>query len=612
MSNDMNGFYIKNVTALSAKNGNASITFKRGLNIIRGRSDTGKTCIAKCIDYIFGAEASPFYESEEYTGVTMQIRTNSGGSIVLTREVGSKKVQVESGVPIIESGTYTTTYREKQKLPTLNTLWLKLMGIAEADTENPKVARNQNFDPARLTWRTLLRMYYLDEETIDGSDSILMRRFTDKTLFESCLLYLVTGESYAGTSAREKQDIKRAKHNAVAKYVRKKIDQAEARRGELEAMRQEVAVDNPEKRMSDAIAELQDIQQAINDALRKGGKLFRDIIQIKQKAAESDLLLSRFRTLDQQYQEDIDRLSLIVEGEKVMDGVPPESVCPFCSGKIASHSRESHKESVRAELARIFNQHRGLIIARRDVMRERGRINAELKNLESDKSTLDERVKRELRPREDEQKLTISKIQKYMQVVDELAMIDEYTAKWREDLSEMNKEYRDEKELQYHPTEYFEESFIRDMTACAETILQECEYRDFTDARFSFDKLDIEVNGQAKTAHGKGYRSFLNTVVLLMFRKYLYEHAKYDARMFIIDTPLHGFDEGVDESLPESMRTALYNYFIEHQEEGQLIVIENLDHIPHLQYEKRGATVIIFDKGLGEDGGRYGFLNNIK
>jgi hypothetical protein len=29
--------------------------------------------------------------------------------------------------------------------------------------------------------------------------------------------------------------------------------------------------------------------------------------------------------------------------------------------------------------------------------------------------------------------------------------------------------------------------------------------------------------------------------------------------MFIIDTPLHGFDEGLDETAPESMRTALFN-----------------------------------------------------
>lgn len=58
-----------------------------------------------------------------------------------------------------------------------------------------------------------------------------------------------------------------------------------------------------------------------------------------------------------------------------------------------------------------------------------------------------------------------------------------------------------------------------------------------------------------------------------------------------------------------SMRTALFQYFINHQDEGQLIVIENLDHIPHLQYEEAGATVTKFVKGREE--GRYGFLNDV-
>ena len=73
--------------------------------------------------------------------------------------------------------------------------------------------------------------------------------------------------------------------------------------------------------------------------------------------------------------------------------------------------------------------------------------------------------------------------------------------------------------------------------------------------------------------------------MILMLRKYLANHAKFNPGSFIIDTPLHGFDDGVDEDIPDSMRAGLYRYFMAHQDEGQLIIIENLDHIPHLDYE---------------------------
>lgn len=50
----MAGFYIKKVIAKSTARGDASVTFERGLNIIQGHSDSGKTCVANCIDFIFG------------------------------------------------------------------------------------------------------------------------------------------------------------------------------------------------------------------------------------------------------------------------------------------------------------------------------------------------------------------------------------------------------------------------------------------------------------------------------------------------------------------------------------------------------------------------------
>lgn len=112
------------------------------------------------------------------------------------------------------------------------------------------------------------------------------------------------------------------------------------------------------------------------------------------------------------------------------------------------------------------------------------------------------------------------------------------------------------------------------MSEYAQSILAECHYSDLLKATFNFSNFDIMVNGEDKgTSHGKGYRSYLNTVMILMLRKYLANFAKFDPHTFIIDTPLHGFDDGVAEDMPESMRAGLYRYFMNHQDEGQLIII---------------------------------------
>ena len=62
----------------------------------------------------------------------------------------------------------------------------------------------------------------------------------------------------------------------------------------------------------------------------------------------------------------------------------------------------------------------------------------------------------------------------------------------------------------------------------------------------NFTIFEIEINGEDKgTSCGKGYHSDLNTVMIMMLRKYFAANAKFDPHIFIIDTPLYGFDDGV-------------------------------------------------------------------
>lgn len=59
------------------------------------------------------------------------------------------------------------------------------------------------------------------------------------------------------------------------------------------------------------------------------------------------------------------------------------------------------------------------------------------------------------------------------------------------------------------------------------------------------------------------------------------------------------------------MKAGLFQYLLDHQTEGQTIIIENTEHVPPLDYEARGATVITFTK-THQPGTRYGFLNGVE
>lgn len=82
----------------------------------------------------------------------------------------------------------------------------------------------------------------------------------------------------------------------------------------------------------------------------------------------------------------------------------------------------------------------------------------------------------------------------------------------------------------------------------------------------------------------------------------------------MVDTPLLGLDQGVDDNAPTSMRTALFQYFIDNQSEGQMIVVENTKDLPDLDYEARDAKVIEFTHGKYVSKykeSRYGFLHDV-
>lgn len=93
----------------------------------------------------------------------------------------------------------------------------------------------------------------------------------------------------------------------------------------------------------------------------------------------------------------------------------------------------------------------------------------------------------------------------------------------------------------------------------------------------------------------KGFRSFLNTILILSIRDYFYSHAIHKIKPFIIDTPLLGLDE--EKSIidsREAMSKRLFNYCIDNKDKSQLIIIENIDSIPNIDYNHTEINHINF------------------
>ena len=83
------GFYIKKLELEGNEVELATIDFFKGLNVIVGPSDTGKTFIFQCIDYMLGSSHRPktIPEAKKYNLCKLEIKTFEGISYRLERSL---------------------------------------------------------------------------------------------------------------------------------------------------------------------------------------------------------------------------------------------------------------------------------------------------------------------------------------------------------------------------------------------------------------------------------------------------------------------------------------------------------------------------------------------
>lgn len=599
-------FYIKKLVVSGPENEDAIITFAKGLTIISGPSNTGKSCVLRCIYYCFGGQEKPFDASFGYTTIKLFIET-ADGDLVITRELSGNKAGVVSSINFIDSDTYYAG-QGKSKLRPLSEVFLSLMGIDEP----PQVIKNKRFETNTMSWRMISPLYYLDEDKVGTKKSALLpEQNTAHTSFLSSLIFLLRGISLTKESAVDSKEVKTAKLQAVQEYAYAGIEKINSRINQLQDFLKEYQDINLEDHMSSLLEELRLMEQKFVEASNKSSAYYNDLDELKQKQAADNVLFSRYEDLKTQLMSDLNRLSFIHSGEQAIKSIEKPSQCPFCESPLTSDHVQSHKESLEAELAKVITQLKGLEETLSALKEEMNADNLNAERLQEEIHEIQVLINKKLSPSLSDLKSQYRDLKNILELRKEKVVLEEIRTTWHDEINDWL-DKSEKKEAEYHPREILGNDFSKGMTTIAKTILEETCYSDLETARFNMSSFDLDVNGSAKsTFQGKGYRAFINTVQLLAMRQYLLENAKHNPSILMIDTPFLGLDEGIsEENISDSMKVGMFTYFMQNQDGGQLIIVENTEHTPDLDYEATGAKLIVFTKNLKQ--GRYGFLPGIR
>lgn len=582
------GFYIKRVEATGPSVERATVKLTKGLNIIAGISNKGKTTILQFIEYAFGGlkndsdiSISPAQTGYNLVKVTVNV---DGKDIELTRNLMKNKstINVSSNYSAIASGEYTTSPKSTKK-PFIGTMLMNLIGI----NSEVKVPANSEYKGQRLTWNSLKTLWLLDEDRVSNSRSALLPN-NGQTAFLAGIIYLLNGEGFPTNKDYKAQE----KRIAVKKYIANQL--ADAQRKQKQLRQSSGNSVDLQTKLSEIEENAKRIDQQIAEKVNQSKKIYSKMLRLSDQLSECQVALNRYDTLKKQYVSDIKRLSFIADGEKAFENLEVPFLCPVCNQPIPQEqANESHMAAARVELAKVVSLLKDLEQSVVSLETQKDSLTDQYDACKRRKNSIDEELSEKYYPSltqlQNLEKEYRSQIEKQSQA----KLLDSMMNDWGARIKEIDGDSGPTEP--FRPKDKLGDVFYDKMGEILGNLLNQGNYEGLKSINFKKSAFDLEINGLPKTKnHGKGYRSYLNSIMVMALSKYINEYGKYKPDLLMIDTPLDGLEEG-KERLSKGMQKGIFDLFIERGKSKQTIIVENLDHLPDIDFEQAGVNVIRYD-----------------
>ncbi len=609
-------YYIKEIIITSEGNNRERVVsrlpLKPGLNIVCGPSNTGKTHVLDCVDFLLGGEARRLYKKElKIIGVSLIIDAE-GAELSMYRELAEETksdIVVSSRIEGIHSGTYTANNQPTKEKDTIGSLWLRLMGI---DDEVKIIKQIEDAQWQRLTARTFYHMFVINENRISGENSILKSGTTWTKNIPvptiTSLIYLLTEQNYIAPGEKQQTPsttikIKRAAAKQIVDGSVAAIKAKESLGIQEEDSRSAMEI---QQEIDELLEEISAAEDSLEQTTEHDEEMSQMIIKLNGSIAESTMLKGRYDALRTRYESDMRRLTFVAEADIHRDSIQKLDRCPFCNGELPKEKTQSCLEAAIAEADKIEMRIRDLQSADEALSAEIERLQKKRDMYVREQQQVQASIRGELRPQVDRMRERLVMYTAALERAKAKEMVKYFSEVLNDQLLKLHNEDGDLNvnfDVRAKIREVLQKPLERHLTE----ILEKCKYENYSGSRFDEELCDVVVNGSEKMSQGQGFRAFLNTVMALAVQEVMNEFKLHKTHLLVMDSPILSLKErGEDigtEITSDSMRGALFQYMIDHEDDRQTIVLENT--IPALDYKK--VNVIRFTRTVGD--GRYGLID---
>lgn len=599
-----NRIFIKELRSVKDNGEYVNIKFTKGLNVISGLSETGKSYILQCINYLLGADKAPKTlkkYSMSYKYLLLSLEVTNGKSFVLKRyfsgKDSSKIYLYNCNIDKTENAEGRILNRKNIGEENLSDELLKILDLNNVILlKNKKTGEN-----CKLSLRALLNFVLIDEVSIIKEESPVYKDKFDKTLKTSLLKYLISGKDNSKrTMTVDSAKVYKARYEAKIVMLDKliqenilctkndNIDKNETKNLEIEFANLQAKIKYNAKLIDQYYNEKQNLQESIEAK--------------ENKYIEITRLLNKFNLLKEFYQKDLSRFDFIIDGTYYFNQLNIENdSCASCKNSINSCNCniEEIKLSCEAEKQKINNNLIDIENVIKTANEEKNLLERELSIKRNDIKEIEIFLNNNLKPANELLKNSINSIIEKQNKI--------YKQEWNQTEIKRYQELKLEcpNAIKSYKSSNFEQQISMDayvkFTEYVADMLRKWKFITQTDfVEFNEKDMDIYINGEPRKNAGKGHRALTYSAFIISLLEFVDKHIGF----VVIDSPLLNLKE-IDENNPDikpEIQNAFWKDLANIENNIQIIVIENKEPPKELQ---ENINFIKFTKNANL--GRRGF-----
>jgi hypothetical protein len=592
MSDDF-GFYISNIKVTGFNKEPAKLSFEKGFNVISGLSDTGKSYIFACINFMLGGGDAPKYipEANGYTDIYLEIKSYTGKTFTLNRNIKGGHFKLKE----VEIEKYLTegTARELKEIHSstasdnISTFLLTLSGFEEKFVKKDKYNKKRG-----LSFRDIAGLTLVDEERIITTKApvYVSGQYSSQTAEQSVFEILLTGKDAKELEQVEEGKIYQSRIKGKIEFLDTLIKTITAK---VISLKKENTVEK-QKQLQVKIDRLSIVLQKASlelEILTKDKQnIYNDISKLDSKNLLHDELKSRFLLLQEHYNSDIKRLEFIIEGEGLFSQLATIE-CPFCGGEmdkdhydcLTENGKKSSSiiESIEIEIEKIKIKLLDLESTLKQLALDKSERDEKLANLRKKYNYVCTNIQTNIEPVKSATKQEIDLL------IQELSLVKEQNI-FEEQLSDYNRQKwmlqieLDKKPKAGEKSDGLKYSVLQSLCDTIKNILTSWKYPEVLSVTFNSDykTYDFIIDNKARAANGKGIRAITYSAFIIGLMDYCIDNNLPHSKNIIIDSSLttyHGREPGEIEDISIDMQDAFFFDLSDTKHDRQIVILDNKD-----------------------------------